>query len=157
VFLSLLFFPLLTGCVRRLIDVRTDPEGARTFIDGREVGTSPVEIEFVHYGTRELVFRHPEHRTVRLPIELDAPWWQYPPFDFFTELVYPGTIEDRHLATVELPARDTEPLDDEALIERADAARNGSGGGSGEPRRATKGHEDGGTARDRDTKDHEAK
>lgn len=91
-----------TGCVERILAVRSDPPGARVFVDGREVGTTPCDHEFSFYGTVEVTLRAPGRLSRRELATLPAPWYQVFPLDFFTDLVIPWTIRDVHELSVEL-------------------------------------------------------
>ena len=51
---------LCSGCVDRFLVVRTEPVGAKVFVDGIDVGISPVRIPFNFYGTRDLLVRMEE-------------------------------------------------------------------------------------------------
>ncbi|MGQ9590211.1 MAG: PEGA domain-containing protein, partial [Planctomycetota bacterium] len=90
------------GCVERILAVRSDPPGARVFVDGREVGMTPCEHEFSFYGTVEVTVRAPGHVSHRELAPLPAPWYQVFPLDFFADLVVPWTIRDVHQLWVEL-------------------------------------------------------
>ena len=46
-----------TGCVRRTIEISTTPEGALVWVNGREVGRTPVSVGFTHYGTYDLMIK----------------------------------------------------------------------------------------------------
>ena len=56
---------------------------------------TPVEVPFESYGTRVVVARKPGHAPARVEVELPPPWWQVPPFDLVTDLLWPATIRDR--------------------------------------------------------------
>ena len=45
---------LLGGCVRRVVDITSDPSGALVRMNGREIGTTPVEVEIVYYGDYDI-------------------------------------------------------------------------------------------------------
>ena len=98
-----LILPLL-GCVERALLIRSEPAGARVFIDGRDVGATPTRVPFDFYGTREVMVRWepaemggtsyaPETRLV----DVSAPWYQWFPVDLIAEFAWPGTIVDEHL------------------------------------------------------------
>lgn len=98
------------GCVERQLVIETEPAGVELFVDGREVGTTgeggePVVVPFDAYGTRTLVARKRGHVPVRRQVTLDPPWWQTFPIDVFTDLLWPGTVEDVHRVKVELTPR----------------------------------------------------
>ena len=101
---------LLTGCVERRIYLRSDPPGARVFIDGEYVGKTrkkadkrgPLYVNFIYYGTRDYTFRLPGYRTESGTVELDTPWYEYPPIDFFAEVLVPWYIVDEHQVEAKL-------------------------------------------------------
>jgi len=154
----LLLAPLSTGCVERALVVRSDPPGAKVFVDGREIGTTPARLPFEHYGTREVMVRmevrepggdHTPLAPVTRMVELAAPWYQWFPIDLFSEFLWPGTIVDERVVEVALV-----PHTREELIERYEAsarahgirlpldpippAGDGAGAGSSEPPAAGK-------------------
>jgi hypothetical protein len=43
------------SCVRRTIRITTEPPGALVWLNHREIGRTPVETEFTHYGTYDLL------------------------------------------------------------------------------------------------------
>lgn len=114
------------ACVERGLVVRSDPPGARIFLDGAPRGETPAAIPFTYYGTREVVLRAPGRKTKRVVVHLDAPWYELMPIDFFAEVLWPGTIRDEHVVEVVLePAPPAGDADLEALETRAEAQRRG--------------------------------
>ena len=101
---------LLTGCVERRIYVRSDPPGASVFIDGEYIGETrpddhvdgPLYANFIFYGTREYTLRKPGYATTSGRVELEAPWYEYPPIDFFSEVLTPWIIVDEHEIVVDM-------------------------------------------------------
>lgn len=116
---------LLTGCVERRIYLRSDPPGADVYIDGEYIGRTrpdshvdgPLYANFIFYGTREYTFRKPGYETVSGRIELEAPWYEYPPIDFFAEVLTPWYIIDEHGIMLEMEK--ARPADVEGLYQRA--------------------------------------
>ncbi len=115
--ISLLVLSVLPGCVERALVIRSDPPGAKVFVDGSEVGTTPAQISFDHYGTREVMVRlegtergddafAPETRLVKI----SAPWYQWFPLDLASEFLWPGTIRDEHIVDFALEPHDAETL-----------------------------------------------
>ena len=121
--LMVVFAASLGGCVRRTMTIRTEPvSGARVFLNDEEVGRSPVTVDFTWYGDYDVIIRHPDYETLKTNWRVREPWYQYPPFDFFAEVVVPFEIHDnRHDRTFALAPRQT-PTRDE-LVQRADALR----------------------------------
>lgn len=87
---------LMSGCVHRRLTIRSNPPGARAFVDGEEVGFTPVSIDFTYYGTREVTLVLDGYETKTAYPELRKPWYQYLPFEFFTDNLSPVKINNRH-------------------------------------------------------------
>lgn len=113
--LVLIVMVALTGCVRRTISITTEPEGALVWLNDREVGRTPVEIEFDHYGTYDVRLEHRGYEPVMTSGKASPPWWDNVGLDLVAELT-PADIESRIEWHYEL-----RPIDDdrEALLERA--------------------------------------
>ena len=111
----------LAGCVERTLTVRTDPPGARIYLDDVERGETPCTFEFNFYGHRELVLRKDGHETTKQIIEVKAPLHSIFPLDIFFDLIWPLTIEENHFYEVVLQPL-TRP-DAEKLIFRAKELR----------------------------------
>jgi hypothetical protein len=124
---------LLPACVERKFLIQSEPPGAAVLVNGAYAGTTPTEIVFQNYGVVRLEV---------LPLDLDgdgwidyrnsvqrhelaSPWYQWFPIDFFTDNLWPWTLEDRHSARLVLePALEPDvPSDWEEMRERAKALR----------------------------------
>ena len=108
---------LLAGCVRRTLTVRTEPEGARGFLNDYEVGTSPVSVDFTWYGDYDVIVRKDGYETLKTHHEIKPPWYQVPPVDFVAELLVPFEIHDEREASFTL--RPMEKIDPETLLQDA--------------------------------------
>ncbi len=93
---------LLPGCVTRKLFIHSNPSGARVLLDGKVVGTTPYEEEFISYGVRRVVLEHPGRVPLNDTIDVARPWWQAFPIDVFTDLVWPFSIEDERRFEFEL-------------------------------------------------------
>jgi hypothetical protein len=82
--------------VERFITVKSDPAGARLFIDNEEVGTTPYTLKFTHYGTRRITVMASGYKTISTYERIAAPPYQWFPADFFFELLLPLKLEDHH-------------------------------------------------------------
>ncbi|MEW6253488.1 MAG: PEGA domain-containing protein [Planctomycetota bacterium] len=113
----------LSGCVERTARVTTRPSGALVTINDEEVGVSPVKFNFLWYGDYDIIVRKPGFHTLKTHYRIDAPWYQWPPFDFIAEVLIPTTIRDqRELPPFELePA---EPMTTEEIVKRATDLRD---------------------------------
>jgi|GEM_PF-1267868 len=84
------------ACVKKTIAVRSDPPGALVYLDGLEIGQTPLErVPFYFYGTREIVLHQRGYLSERRVVEIDQPWYSYFPVDLFSELIIPWDIPDR--------------------------------------------------------------
>lgn len=116
---------LLSGCVERRIYVMTQPAGADVYIDGEFVGQTrekdhpdgPLYANFVFYGKREYTLRKPGYATLSGEIDLTVPWYEYPPLDFFAEVLTPWIIVDEHF--VEAKLEKATPADVDSLYRNA--------------------------------------
>ena len=112
-----LFAGAVTGCVERSMTVRSDPPGARVYLDDVERGESPCTFPFDFYGHRKLILRKDGYEIARKTIDVKAPLHSVFPLDIFFDLMWPLTIEENHAYDVVLqPRTKTDP---EKLIFRA--------------------------------------
>ncbi|MFT7642560.1 MAG: hypothetical protein ACI9G1_004318 [Pirellulaceae bacterium] len=91
---ALLAIVCLTGCVRRRLTVRSNPAGARVYIDDQEIGDTPTSVDYTYYGTRKIQLVKDGFRTETVKQEFSPPWYEYPPVDFFVENFWPWEIRD---------------------------------------------------------------
>lgn len=95
---------LMTGCVERKLSIRTEPSGARAYMDYDLKGQTPVEVDFTHYGSRFVRLEKRGYRTTLFTFDIDPTWYSYFPINFFTEVLSPFTITDRRELYYELDA-----------------------------------------------------
>ena len=108
----------LTGCIERRITI-TSNVPAYIYLDGEEIGETPLVVDFVIYGEREYVARAEGYEVSSGILDLATPWYEYPPIDFFVEVLLPFTIYDEKSLDVVL-----QPLKERSLTDlktRADA------------------------------------
>jgi hypothetical protein len=96
---------LLNGCVERRLFVKTEPPGAFVRINSRDVGPAPVEWSFDHYGTIQVEVELKGHDPQEVVHKLRKPWYQQPVLDFFTDVLWPGTIHDNHELKLKMESR----------------------------------------------------
>ena len=109
-----------TGCVRRTITITSTPPGALVWLNDREVGRTPVDVDFTHYGTYDVRLVHDGYEPLLTVGKASPPWWDNVGPDFVAELI-PAEVNARvdwHY--------DLEPLNDdpEALVDRARELRS---------------------------------
>src|SRR5688572_11323622 len=109
------------GCVRRRLNVRSNPPGALVYVDNQQIGTTPCSVDFTYYGTREIRLVKPGFETLTLNQPIPAPWYQIPPLDFFSENLVPTKIRDNRTVTYDLAPQVIVPR--EQLVDRANQLR----------------------------------
>ena len=119
--LVLLPLALLAGCVgvRRELTVESEPPGARVYLNGDEVGRTPVTREFIYYGTVDLQLRKDGYRTRSARPRVWAPLWQIPPIDLIAEAL---SLTDRHRLSYELTPKEL-GADPQELVNRGTELR----------------------------------
>ena len=95
----LLLIPLLTGCITRVVTVRSNPSGALVYLNSEEVGRTPVTREFQWYGTYDVILRKDGYQTIKTSAAVSAPWWQFIPLDFLTDLL---PVTDERIISYEI-------------------------------------------------------
>ena len=116
----------LGGCrAERVLRITSVPPGANVMLDGIELGETPIDHPFIHYGTRRVTLRLPGYLTASEVIEMRPPWYGRFPLDLVSEVLVPTGWRDEHLLHVELqPGRSTiERPDLRSVLDRADALR----------------------------------
>lgn len=123
--LSMAAVCLMTGCgVHRRMTIVSDPPGALVLVEGREVGYTPVSLDFIYYGTREITLIKDGYETKTVLQALQPPWYQIPPLDFFSDNFLPYPITDRHVVRIPMEPKLAVPNQD--LLDRAEALRTES-------------------------------
>ena len=92
----------------------------RVFLNGQDKGITPAKIPFDFYGTWDLQIRMEENelrgsrslKPIREKVRLDRPWHQMFPFDLFTEILYPGTLQVEHVLEYTFEPQDLDALRD---------------------------------------------
>lgn len=107
----------ISGCVRRTMTITTDPPHAQVFLNDHEIGVSDVQTDFTWYGDYDVVIRKDGYETLHTHWRIDAPWYQWIPVDFFTEVLWPGECHDQRSRHFELAP--VSPTDTDALVARA--------------------------------------
>ena len=119
---SAMLLAAATGCIQRTLQIETDPPGANVWVNGENVGKTPAELPFLTYGSIEVFMQMEGHATRKEVVRLRPPWYAVFPIDFFTDVLYPGTLHDRKTFGFKLD-RPTPP-DLEALRSRGEEFRD---------------------------------
>jgi hypothetical protein len=120
-FAAMVVLLLPTGCVRRRLNVRSNPPGALVFIDNQQIGTTPCSVDFIYYGTREIRLVKPGFETLTVNQPIPMPWYQIPPIDFVSENLVPMRIMDHRTVSFDMQPQIVVPT--EQLLDRANHLR----------------------------------
>ena len=112
----------LCGCVDRQLTIKTEPDEAVVWLNDEEIGVTPVTVSFSWYGDYNVRVTKPGYTSLQTHRELKAPWYDYFPFDFFVQILYPWWIEDHCEWAFDLKA--SEPADRQELIDHALSLEN---------------------------------
>lgn len=104
-----------SGCVRRTITVTSEPSGALVWLNGREIGRTPVETDFLYYGTYDVQLEAEGYEPLLTFGQAKPPWWDNIPLDLAAELT-PGRKHARVAWHYRLEPRRDDPVE---LVERA--------------------------------------
>lgn len=112
----------LAGCVDRRFVVLSDPPGAVVFVDGRYIGATPVDDHFTYYGKRKFTLIKDGYQTLTVEQDIPAPWYQYFPLDFVSEVLIPWRWTDKR--EFRYPLQPLEAVRSDVLLERASNLRH---------------------------------
>jgi hypothetical protein len=111
----------LGGCVRRRLNVRTNPPGALVYVDNQQIGTTPCSVDFTYYGTREIRLIKPGYETLTVNQPIPTPWYEFPPLDFVSENLVATKIRDNRTVTYDLAPQVI--VSPQQLVDRANQLR----------------------------------
>lgn len=77
----------LGGCLKRTIHVTSEPPGALVWINDVEVGRTPLQTDFTHYGTYDVRVRREGYEPIIVKQKANAPVYELPPLDIAAEAV----------------------------------------------------------------------
>ncbi len=118
--LLVLLGALGTGCVRRTIMITSEPPGVLIWVNDREVGRTPIDVDFEYYGVYAVRLELAGYEPMMTSGKASAPWWDKVGPDFFAELVPADLHSEVRWHYVLTPLAE----DREALIERATQLRS---------------------------------
>ncbi|MSQ90867.1 MAG: PEGA domain-containing protein [Phycisphaerales bacterium] len=82
------------GCVRRTIAITSTPSQALVYVNDREVGRTPCEVEFLFYGEYDVRLKLDGYESVVGSGTASAPMWDFIGADLLSE-VAPVNLESR--------------------------------------------------------------
>ncbi len=112
------------GCVYRQFTVETTPPGAILEVNGKIVGPTPADVPFVHYGTYEFTIRREGYETLTVKEYVAAPWYEWFPLEFVSEVLVPWQIQDKQRFHYDLkPQQAPSPKEVEDMLYRSGLLR----------------------------------
>lgn len=88
---SIAALALLPGCLHRRIYITSDPPGATVHLNDVEVGRTPVEVDFTHFGVYDVRLSKPGYEPIATSEKASAPVYEWPGIDLLAE-AFPGDI-----------------------------------------------------------------
>ena len=107
------------GCVERTIEITSEPAGAIVWLNDREIGRTPVEVEFLYYGVYDVRLMLDGYEPLVTSGTASPPWWDSVPIDLAAEMSPNTDRAHFHWHYVLEPPRE----DRGELIERAAGLR----------------------------------
>ncbi len=119
----------LTGCVERRISITSEPAGALVWVNDVEVGRTPVETVYKHYGEYDVRLELDGHDTLQTFSKAKTPWWEFPGPDLIAEAVPNAkhTVRWHFVLTPTLSTTMDREQFERELIERAHGLREQMG------------------------------
>ena len=115
------------GCRTHTLEVTSEPPGATVWLNDEQIGRTPLETDFVHYGTYDVRVRLDgciplaTHRTAQAPLA------DQPGIDFFSQ-AFPGrAVVHWHFTLEPLPELTDQRGAEDAAFARAKAFRDSAG------------------------------
>jgi hypothetical protein len=81
------------GCAERRLSITSEPAGATVWVNDVEVGRTPVEANFTHYGMYDVRLRLDGYEPIATSAEAKAPWYEFVGADLITEAVPFGGLD----------------------------------------------------------------
>ncbi|HZW08201.1 MAG TPA: PEGA domain-containing protein [Phycisphaerales bacterium] len=112
------------GCRTRTLEITSDPPGALVWLNDEQVGRTPLETGFVHYGDYEVRLRLDGYNPLVTHRPAGAPLIDQPGIDFVTQ-AFPGNSVTRwHFILEPLPELADQRGAESAAYDRAKAFRD---------------------------------
>jgi hypothetical protein len=113
------------GCVERQLTIKTVPTGGIVALNDEEIGEAPVTVAFEWYGDYNVRVSKAGYETLKTHRKLNRPWYDLFPFDFFANVLWPGTIANHYEWTFDL--KEYEEPSREKLLDEARQFRKEAG------------------------------
>ena len=110
---------VMFGCVKRTISITSQPQGALVWVNEREVGRTPVEIDYLYYGEYDIRVEKDGQEPIMETRWPKRPLWDAPGLDLVAEMV-PLSFEANTAWHFEFENRNDDP---QLLLQRAQDVR----------------------------------
>lgn len=97
----------LGGCVKRNLHINSDPPGATVYFNEREIGTTPLDYDFIWYATHKIRLEKEGYQPIQALESIKTPLYLWMPLDFFLELT-PYVFWDRRELSYTLTPSESE-------------------------------------------------
>jgi hypothetical protein len=74
------------GCAQRTLDITSQPSGALVYLNGEEVGRTPLRYYFEWYSDYDIIVRLEGYETLKTHRKIKGPLYAIPPIDLLSEL-----------------------------------------------------------------------
>jgi hypothetical protein len=108
------------GCARRSLTITSDPSAALVYLNGEEIGRTPLTYDFEWYGNYDVMLREDGFETLKTHRNLKAPAGAIPPFDLLGELL---GVKDRRQWHFKMTPANPQAVDPQVLINRGIALK----------------------------------
>ncbi len=85
-----------SGCVRRVVIIDSQPQGAEVYLDRKLIGQTPCTHEFLYYGGHNFEMVKEGYANFTSTLRLKAPIYEYFPLSLFSEIIFHWQITDEH-------------------------------------------------------------
>ncbi len=100
---ALLLLPLLSGgCIRKKLQITSQPSDAQVMLNGRSAGNTPLTLKFIHHGIYRIELRKPGYLPILDGLRIRRKLYEYIPLDILFDVAWPGTIRDQREAHYKL-------------------------------------------------------
>ncbi|HOX05122.1 MAG TPA: PEGA domain-containing protein [Planctomycetota bacterium] len=83
-----------SGCVRRTLEITSEPSGAQVVVNGHPAGFTPVKLDFRYHGTYLIELRKSGWAPVRAGGAVPPKFYELAGADLVAEVLWPGEVVD---------------------------------------------------------------
>lgn len=114
-FYTTLLSSFMFGCVKRTISITSQPQGGLVWVNEREVGRTPVSIDYLYYGEYDVRIEKDGQEPIMESRWPKRPLWDAPGIDLVAEMV-PLRFEANTVWHFDFEERNDDP---DLLLQRA--------------------------------------